>query len=265
MHDDTPENTASAPPDPFALARRDLQKSLPRRIYKTVSVTAQDREFLVTLDGRPARTPAKARLAAPTEALAQVLAAEWAAQGEVVDPATMPLTRLVNVAIDAVPRGTAAVAAEIAKYGASDLLCYRTEEPQALAHAQSKAWDPILIASEARLAAHFRCGTGIMFIEQSAQAKEAVQTAVAAVAAGQNSHFRLAALHVMTTLTGSVLLALAVGAGETGPAEAWAAAHVDEDFQMQLWGKDSQAMARRAARWHEMAAAELLWRLTDEG
>jgi chaperone required for assembly of F1-ATPase len=264
MPDDLPETTPDTPPDPFALARRDLQKSLPRRIYAAAGVAVQGVEFLVTLDGRPVRTPAKARLAVPTEALAQALAGEWAAQGEIVDPATMPLTRLVNVAIDAVPGEARAVAAEIAKYGASDLLCYRAEEPLALVEAQSKTWDPILAASEARLAARFRRGTGIIFVEQSAEAKAAVAATVAAVAAAHNGHFRLAALHVMTALTGSVLLALAVGAGETDAAEAWAAAHIDEDFQMRLWGEDEQAMARRAVRWQEMAAAALLWRLTGE-
>jgi len=262
MHDDPMRESAESATDPFALARRDLQKSLPRRFYKSVGIEAKDGEFALILDGRPVKTPAKAPLALPTRSLAEAVAAEWSAQVEIIDPTRMPLTRLVNVALDGVAAELAGVAAEIAKYGESDLLCYRAEGPEKLVRAQAEAWDPILAASESRLNARFICSAGIVFVEQPLATRDAVRRAVEAVGAGPSGHFRLAALHVTTALSGSVLLALALAAGEMKLAEVWSAAHVDEDFQMRLWGQDQEAMARRASRFEEMAAAELLWRLT---
>lgn len=261
MHDDPAEPTGDGAHDPVALARRPQQQSLPQRFYTEVGIEASGDLFAVTLDGRPVRTPAKAPLALPGLALAEAVAAEWAAQDAFIDPRRMPLTRLANVAIDGVAQEGAAVAAEIARYGASDLLFYRADAPEKLVRAQARAWDPVLAASEARLGARFVCGEGIVFVEQPAKATAAVNAAVEAVRAGRHGHFRLAALHVMTALTGSVLLALAVGAGEIGLAEAWAAAHVDEDYQMDLWGRDAEAMARRAQRFEEMATAVQVWEL----
>jgi chaperone required for assembly of F1-ATPase len=263
MHDDPIKQSAAEPIDPFALARRDLRKALPRRFYKSAAAAAKDGQFVLLLDGRPALTPAKTVLSLPTRGLAEAVAVEWAAQVEFIDPATMPLTRLANVALDGVRREAAAVVAEIAKYGDSDLLCYRAEAPEALVRAQASAWDPILAANEARLDVRFRWGQGVVFVDQPAPAKAAVRAAVAAVQAETFGHFRLAALHVMTSLTGSALIALALGAGDIDLAEAWAAAHVDDDFQIGLWGEDDEATARQARRFAEMAAAVRLWRLVD--
>ncbi|MGO9004841.1 MAG: ATP12 family chaperone protein [Beijerinckiaceae bacterium] len=265
MRDDSAKHGQASPSDPVALARRNLAKSLPRRFYKSVGVEARGNQFIVTLDERPAKTPAKATLALPTRAPAEAVAAEWRAQVELIDPTTMPLTRLVNVALDGVAREPVAIVAAISKYGDSDLLCYRAVGPEKLVKAQADAWDPILAASEARLDARFLCGQGIVFVEQPARTKEAVRAAVRAVQAQAFGHFGLTALHVMTALTGSVLIALAVAAGEMSVTEAWAAAHVDEDFQIGLWGEDPEATARRARRFEEMAAAARLWRLLPLG
>jgi chaperone required for assembly of F1-ATPase len=263
MHDDPIKNKPASQAGPVALARRDLQKALPRRFYRSVAAAAKGGQFVVTLDEQAALTPAKRPLAVPTLPLAEALAAEWAAQAEFIDPSTMPLTRLVNAAVDGVAREASAIIADIAKYGESDLLFYRAEGPEKLVVAQARAWDSILAASEVRLAVRFVCGQGVVFVDQPAAAKAAVRWAVEAAAAGTDGHFRLAALHVMTTLTGSVLIALAIAAGETSLAQAWAAAHVDEDFQMSLWGEDQEAMAKRARRFEEMAAAARLWRLAN--
>jgi chaperone required for assembly of F1-ATPase len=249
-----------APIDPVALARRDL-KSLPRRFYQEVAVAQQGDGFAILLDQRPARTPAKAVLLLPSHALAEAVAEEWKSQGDVIDPKSMPLTRLANVAIDGIAHTSDPVIAEIAKYGESDLICYRAEGPDKLVKAEDDAWNPILAASEARIGARFLLVAGITFAQQPERTIEAVHSAVTLAAAGPAGHFRLAALHVMTALTGSVLVALAIGAGETSLDEAWAAAHVDEDFQISLWGEDQQAKARRAQRFEEMRAAVLLWNL----
>jgi chaperone required for assembly of F1-ATPase len=252
---------AVPPIDPLAMARRDLQKSLPKRFYKEASAEPLDGAFALLLDGRPAKTPAKNRLAAPTLAAAQDLAAEWARQEELIDPGSMPLTRIANSAIDGVAREMDATAAEIAKYGGSDLICYRAGAPEGLAQTQATSWDPILDFAREKLGARLICAEGVIFVEQPEASRHALLKAVKQIAGdGPGAPFALAALHVMTTLTGSALLALAVAYGELTPEEAWAAAHVDEDFQMKLWGADEEALRRRARRSTEMEAAARLFR-----
>ncbi|WP_051335803.1 ATP12 family chaperone protein [Methylocapsa acidiphila] len=252
--------TAGEAIDPVAMARRDLQKSLPKRFYAEAKAVAQDGAFVVLLDGRVTRTPARNKLALPSLAAAEAIAAEWARQEAVIDPAVMPLTRLSNSAIDGVVGALEATAEEIVKYAESDLVCYRAGEPDALTQAQAEAWDPVLAFARDQLGARFICAEGVIFVAQPESARRAVQDAVAGVVnSGAAAPFALAALNVMTTLTGSALLALAVAHGELTPARAWAAAHVDEDFQMQIWGADEEAMRRRARRWDEMEAAAKLW------
>lgn len=241
-------------------------RALRKRFYKAVTVaplsfgvpTATKGEgtpqaFRILLDGKPVRTPAKAELALPTRALADAVAAEWEAQRAHIDPLTMPLTRLVNSALDGVCGREAEVRADIVKYAAADLLCHRAPGPEALVRRQAELWDPILAWSRQALGVRFAVAEGIMPLEQPREA----QAATAAALAGFDA-FALAALHVITTLTGSVLLALAHARGHLSAEAAWAAAHVDEDFQISQWGEDAEAMARRERRWGEMAAASRL-------
>jgi chaperone required for assembly of F1-ATPase len=243
--------------DPRALARKDARPALPRRFYKEVAVAPDAGGFVVTLDGRKLKTPAKADLILPTQAGAEAVAEEWRAQGEDIDPRTMPLTRLVNSALDGVARDVTSVIDDIAKYAASDLVCYRAAEPEGLVAAQSQAWDPVLAFAREELGARFICVEGITFAEQPPRAVAAVRDAI--VQSTGERPLAVAALHVMTTLTGSVLLALAVARRELTPEAAWDAAHVDEDFQMRVWGSDVEALERRAKRFTEMqAAAQLL-------
>ncbi len=174
----------------------------------------------------------------------------------------MPMTRIANSAIDGVARELDATADEIVKFACSDLVCYRAGEPEALARAQAAAWDPVLAFARERLGARFICAEGVVFAAQPEPALRAFGEAVARVAKHRPAApFALAALNVMTTLTGSALIAFAVGHGALTAEEAWAAAHVDEDFQMRIWGADEEAMRRRARRWAEMDAAAHLWRL----
>jgi chaperone required for assembly of F1-ATPase len=193
-------------------------------------------------------------------AAARALADEWLTQNETIDPAAMPLTRIVNSAIDGVAYRRDASVDEIAKYAAADLVCYRAPEPRTLTEAQAAAWNPILAFARKKLGAHFICTGGVVFVEQPEPARAAVKEALKRIAnSGPAAPFALAALHVMTTLTGSVLLALAVARGEFTPAEAWIAAHVDEDFEMRAWGEDAEALRRRARQWREMEAAARLF------
>jgi len=247
--------------DPVAMARRDQRKALPKRFYAAAAVEARDGLDVLTLDGRPARTPARGLLALPTQAAARAVADEWAAQGEWIDPATMPMTRLVNSALDGVANQMDETAAEIVKFAGSDLVCYRAAEPAALVIEQAKAWTPVLDFARETLGARFVLAEGVMFATQPEAAVAAVAGEVRAIATGPAGALRLAALSVMTSLTGSALIALAVAQGAMGVEEGWRAAHVDEDFQIRAWGADEEAAARRERRRSDMQAAARLFAL----
>jgi chaperone required for assembly of F1-ATPase len=242
--------------DPLKLARKDARPPLPKRFYKEVGIRAEGSGFAVMLDGHRVKTPAKADLVLPNEAAAEAIAEEWRAQGEEIDPRTMPLTRLVNSALDGVARDIESVIADIVRYAGSDLVCYRAAEPEGLVAAQSEAWDPVLAFARDDLGARLICVEGITFAEQPPRAIAAVREAI--VQSTGERPLAVTALHVMTTLTGSVLLALSVARRELSPEAAWDAAHVDEDFQMRVWGSDVEALERRARRFTEMQAAARL-------
>jgi chaperone required for assembly of F1-ATPase len=259
MRDDLSSDIFISPEerDPLKSARKDARPTLPKRFYEDVAVASGATGFAITLDGRKVKTPAKADLILPVQAAAEAIAQEWRAQGEDIDPRTMPLTRLVNSALDGVARDVESVIADIVRYAGSDLVCYRAAEPEALVVAQSEMWDPVLAFARDQLGARFICVEGITFAEQPPRAIEAVREAV--VQSTGERPLAVAAFHVMTTLTGSVLLALSVARRELSPEGAWDAAHVDEDFQMRAWGADIEALERRAKRFTEMqAAAKLL-------
>jgi chaperone required for assembly of F1-ATPase len=246
-------------PNPMRAAQKALRRDLPRRFYQHAQAVRRGGGFAVALDGRAVRTPAKALLTVSSEALAEAMAAEWNNQTIVIDPASMPITRIVNSAIDGVARESASVAAEIVKYAGSDMLAYRVDDPERLVRRQREAWDPVLDWAEEALGARLTLATGILFVPQPDEALDALAKAVKSL-----DPLRLAALHVITTLTGSAVLALAVARGRLEPEAAWAAAHVDEDFQAELWGVDEEARARRSFRWHEMEAAARILALTTE-
>jgi len=230
-------------------ARRAARPMLRKRFYsKAVAVGSGD-GFALQLDGKPVRTPAGRLLAAPTLALAQAIAAEWDAQREHIDPASMPLTRLANAIIDGVHDRPAAVAAEVEKYLASDLVCYRASSPSTLAERQAHHWDPLLDWAEQTLGARFAIGEGVVYV---AQTEAALAAACAAI---PTDPWRLGAVHALTTITGSALIALALAAGRLIAEEAWQAAHVDEDWNMEQWGRDELALERRAFRLAELCAA----------
>jgi chaperone required for assembly of F1-ATPase len=239
---------ANERPDPIEAARRAMRPPLPRRFYQQAGVEEAAGGFRVVLDGRPVRTPARGFLIAPSRQLAGAIAAEWDAQRETIDPATMPLTRLANSIIDGVAATPAPVAADIAKYLGSDLLFYRAEGPERLIERQARLWDPVLAWAHEALGARFVLIQGIV---HAAQPKDAVAAVRAVI---PDDPWRLGAVHVITTLTGSALLAFALLRGHLTTDEAWAAAHVDEDWNMDQWGRDEIALARRAARRAELDA-----------
>jgi len=242
------------PLDPMEAARRNMRPNLRKRFYRTATV-GKGAPYPLLLDGRPVKTPAGNALAAPAHPLAQAIAAEWDAQGERIDPAAMPLTRLANTIIDGVAPNPGPVAEEIAKYLGSDLLCYRASTPEGLAARQSQHWDPVLAWAREAHGARFVLSEGVMFVAQPEAAIAAACTAI------PTDPWRLGAVSLITTLTGSALIALAVAANELSVDAAWAAAHVDEDWNMDFWGRDELAMQRRAARFADMQAAGTVLRL----
>ncbi len=243
------------PIDPVAMARKDLQKSLPRRFWKEVSVEPLSSGFAIRLDGRPTRTPSRKELLLTNRVIAESIAEEWREVGEYLDPARMPLTRIVNSALDAVAERMEDVALDLANYASSDLLCYRAAHPDVLVQRQNLHWNPVLDWARDTYGWHFHLVEGVMHIAQPDETLEKVNAHALAI----REPVALAALHVVTTLTGSALLAIALKEGAFGPTAIWNAAHVDEDVQMEIWGEDDEAMARRVVREAEfMAAATLL-------
>jgi chaperone required for assembly of F1-ATPase len=245
--------------NPVKAAQREMRRPLPKRFYKEVAAAPVESGFALTLDGKSVRTPARAVLTLPTPSLAEAVAAEWRGQGEHIDPATMPLTRMANTALDGVAGQMAAVAAEVSKFAASDLVFYRAGEPDSLVAAQNDAWTPVLAHAQSTLGARFICAEGVVFVEQPQASIAAVARAVEMEAARADGAFRLTALYEMTALTGSVLIALALAQGALRFDEGWAAAHVDEDHQLRLWGADDEALARREMRLRDMRAAYELY------
>ncbi|MEJ0076339.1 MAG: ATP12 family protein [Alphaproteobacteria bacterium] len=244
------------PLDPTEAARRNMRPNLRKRFYAN-AVVGKGAPYPILLDGRGVKTPSGNALAAPSAALAQAIAAEWNTQGERIDPATMPLTRLANTIIDGVAPAPEPIGQEIAKYLGSDLVCYRADMPDGLVAAQAQHWNPVLAWAHETHGARFVLIEGVMFVAQPQRAVAAVRAAI------PSDPWRLGAVHLVTTLTGSALIALALAARELSVDEAWAAAHVDEDWNLKLWGRDEIALARRAARFADMQAAARVLSLTE--
>ncbi len=229
-----------------------------RRFWTEVAVTAEADGFGVLLDGRPLRTPAKAALRLPTRAFAEAIAAEWCGMQGALRPGALPFTRAANVAIDRVAPAPRPVVDHIAAFGESDLLCYRATEPEGLLRRQAAGWDPPLAWAAASLAAPLVTVEGVVHCPQPVASLAALRAAVAA-----ENPFALTALSELTTLSGSLVLALAVARGALAADAAWDLAQIDETWQAERWGVDDEAAAaaarraedfRRAARLLEMLA-----------
>ena len=222
-----------------------------RRFWEKTDVVAGATGFEVTLDGRRVKTPAKAALVLPSAEMADAVAAEWAAQDEKVDPRTMPVTRSANAAIDRVVPQLPEVAAMLAAYGDSDLLCYRADGPDALIQRQAEAWDPLLAWAAETYGAPLQPRTGVMHVRQDADALARLAGAVAAL-----GPFELTGFHDLVSLSGSLVLALAVSDGRLDAQTAWRLSRIDEDWQAELWGADEEAEAVAARKEAEFMHAK---------
>ncbi len=231
----------------------------PKRFWKSAGAEREEGGWTVRLDGRPVRTPSGHLLVAPTRALADATALEWDAQVERVDPRTMPLTRTINTVIERVAPRPDEVADAVAAYAEADLLCYRAPHPQILVERQAREWDPWLSWAEQRYGARLARAEGVMHVAQPPESVEALRVAVRA-----HDPFQLAALHEFTTLSSSIVLALAVAEGALAAEEGWRLSRIDEDHQAEQWGEDAEATARAEMRRRDFLAARRLLDLVEE-
>ena len=228
----------------------------PKRFYERAEAVEAAGGYGIALDGKPVRTPAGGPLAVPGSSLAGAIAEEWAAQGETIDREAMPLTRLACTALDLVPERRADIVAEVAAYAETDLVCYRTDEPPALARRQAAAWQPLVAWAAERHGAHLAVTSSITPIAQEPAALEALRDAVA----GEND-FALAGLGLATRSFGSLVIALAMRGGRLDARAAADASLVDERYQLERWGEDPELAARCARVARDAADAERLFRL----
>ncbi|WP_315705671.1 MULTISPECIES: ATP12 family chaperone protein [unclassified Bradyrhizobium] len=252
------DEVGQSPPDPQEKAREAMRSPQRKRFYKQAGVKeAEGGGFVITLDDRPIRSPSARIITVPVKELADAVAAEWQAQAETIDPMTMPLTRFANSVIEGVVDRTELVRDDVAKYLQSDLLFYRAGHPEALVQREAQHWDPVLAWARDSLGAHFILAEGVMHVLQPDAAVEAARASLPL------DPWRIAAAHVVTTITGSALLALTLLHGVRDANQVWAAAHVDEDWNAEQWGADEEALARRAARKVDFGAAAEILRALD--
>ncbi|MYA87334.1 MAG: ATPase [Boseongicola sp. SB0662_bin_57] len=228
----------------------------PKRFWSTVSVEAGPEGFSIRLDDRPVRTPAKRALVLPTQAIARHVAAEWEAQEERVDPATMPWTRSANAAIDKVAAHRREVTDHLAGYVGTDLLSYRAAEPVVLVLRQQKTWDPLLDWLASRHGVRLEVTEGVMPVAQDPACVSRLVRSMESM-----SGFQLAGFHDLVTLSGSFVIALAV-ADEAFPVQdLWSASRLDESWQVEQWGEDVEATEETARKMRAFLHAAALFRL----
>jgi chaperone required for assembly of F1-ATPase len=233
------------------MIRKHVQdRPLPKRFYKKAAFSPVEGGYAITLDGRTVKTPLKSPLSVRSRALAEALAAEWEAQETHIDPAAMPLTRLTNTAIDRVLPDPERIVEEIVAYAQSDLLCYRADGPEPLVERQDSHWNPILDWAADTLGARLVTAVGIIHRPQPEEAIVAVRRHLQSMDADG-----LTAVHNMTTLSGSAVVAIAVAGGHISSEQGWTAAHVDEDWQAEQWGHDEAARRRQEMRRAEFLSA----------
>jgi chaperone required for assembly of F1-ATPase len=232
-----------------------------KRFYKETAVDQGDGGHRILLDGRPMRTPAKAVLVVPTRALAEAIAAEWGAVPDKADinVSHLPLTRLAATGLDRVTSQRARVIEDTAKYAGSDMLCYRASEPETLVKRQQAIWQPLLDWADERYGARLVIVEGLAFVEQPADAVARLREAVA-----MHSDLGLSALYNLTHISGSLIVALAIAEGRLAAADAFAAAQLDELYQVERWGEDPIATKRHEGIRHDIEAGARFLALLEE-
>jgi chaperone required for assembly of F1-ATPase len=232
-------------------------RELPRRFYEAAEAAPDEGGWRILLDGRPVKTPAKKTLLLPSDALARMIAQEWADQVERIDPFSMPLTRLAHVALDRMPQAREAAAAEIAKYASTDTLCYRSEDAE-LAERQAAAWDPYLAWANSALDAPLAVTASIAPVAQASTTLKSLENRALAL-----DDLRLTGLVSATPILTSAVLAFALLEAESDGETVWRASRLEEDFQSERWGEDAEALEAAANRLRDLRACEILFRALD--
>lgn len=228
-----------------------------KRFWKQAQVYEENDGFGIALDARPVKTPAKRTLVVPTRGFADAIAAEWDAQGEQIDPSSMPFTRSANAAIDKVATQHTEVAEMLAAYGDSDLLCYRADYPDVLIARQQEQWDPILDWAAEILGARLEPRSGVMHAPQDPDVLDSLTARVRAQTA-----FELAGFHDLVSLSGSLILAFAATHDLFAPKEIWDISRLDEIWQSEEWGADDEAEAAAAIKEHAFIHAKQVFDLS---
>lgn len=221
-----------------------------KRFWTDVTVEPRSGGFGISLDGRAVRTPEREELIVSSERLAAAIAEEWRNSDEEIDPRAMPLTGLANAAIDRVATEPAVFAADLVRYGESDLLCYRADGPQALVDRQSESWDAMLDWARQRYDIDFSCTKGVIHVAQPQSLVKCLAQVVADLAP-----FQIAGLSPLVTISGSLVASLAVFEGALPPEEVWEAVSLDDRWQVEKWGVDAEGQAMLDARRRDFLAA----------
>lgn len=248
-------------PDPVKRAQKQMKTPLVKRFFTTVSIDERDGAYLVLLDGKSVKTPTRNVLALPTKNAVKLVAAEFEAQTVEINPTKMPFTRLANTALDGVVNEIEAVLEDIKRFCGNDLICYRADAPDALVLRQRDRWDYYLNWINAEYGVRLILTEGVMHVEQPTESVEAFGSALQPF----REALSLACLHSITTLLGSAVIGLAVATGKVTAHEGWNAAHLDEDWTIENWGTDDEAVYRRANRWIEMDAAARMLVAVQQG
>jgi len=230
-----------------------------KRFYKDVTVAPVAQGFEIHLDGKPVRTPGRAILTVPNQAVADAIAAEWSAQNETIEMSVMPLTRLAYAAIDHVRANRAEVVDTVSKYAETDLVSYRAEAPLRLQEMQNNAWQPLVEWMEERFGVRLAITEGILPVAQDPAHMATVRDVIEAL-----DDFRMAALQAVTTASGSVALGLALWDNAIEPDMAWRVAQIEEDFQIGFWGDEPNAIIMREGRKQTMMAGADLFRFLNQ-
>lgn len=238
------------------MGARNVSEWKAKRFWTSTTLDPVEGGFGITLDGRAVKTPAKARLIAPTESFAEAIRTEWDAVDEVIDPTVMPFTRTANAAIDKVRIQHGEVADMIADYAGTDLLCYRAESPDELRARQDAAWDPLLAWAKDRFGTELSVTSGVMHLAQPEAALNPLRARVHAA-----SPFELAALHDLVSLSGSLVIGLAVTEQVQEPTTLWNVSRIDETWQQEQWGEDEEATEQANIKKQAFLHAALVWAL----
>ncbi len=222
-----------------------------KRFYKTAETAEVDGGLAIRLDGRPVKTPAGKPLVVASKALAEAVAEEWRAQGETVDPASMPMMQLAATALDRAGPERDAILGQLMKYAGTDLLCYRADFPPDLVARQTAGWTPVLDWATRELDAALVTTRGVIAVDQPADALDALRRRV-----DSYDVWRLTALQLATAASGSLMLALALVEGFLDAERAFALSQLDETYQIEQWGEDAEATERRAALARDIGSAE---------